>query len=287
MPDVGDGIVLQMVWRVSGTATDDAATTASVLKPDGTTASLTVTHAATGTYTAPLTFTSAGTWVVTWTAPTLVQVEELSFDATSNPRYFGLGELRALPDMSSVATYTDATLSTARDWIEALVERECGASFVAKPDTITLSGSGTEQIVLPAPWVREVTACSIDGTALDAGELALIVVQPGGMLYRRSAAGATTWQTWPDGLLNVTVTYTSGYSATPPADLKEQMMVAARIHILEARSSTGLPSRATSITNEYGNVSLSTPGEGRPTGVPSVDACILGWAQRVNVFGFA
>lgn len=194
--------------------------------------------------------------------------------------YFALNDLRAYPDLSSVDTYPDEVLGKARDWIESLVERVCHTSFVAKPRTELRSGNGGDCLALSSARVLSVTACSVDGTALDAGELALLVVEPGGLVYRRSSAGAVTWNTWPAGIRNIEVTYNAGYSASPPADLVEAMLTAARMHVLESRGASGVPSRATSITNEFGNVNYSTASETRPTGIPECDAVITDWRRK-------
>lgn len=287
MPDVGDTVTLSIEWRVGGVLTDDPTTAVALTKPDGTAATPLVTRASLGRYTAPLPLTQLGAYLGAWTATTLAQTEEFVVEATSDPRYFGLGELRAMPDMSNVTTYPDTALAASRDWIEAIVERACHTSFVGKPRTELRSGNGTEALFLSSANALSVTACSVDGTALTAPELLLLVVEPGGLVYRRTDTGAVSWAPWPAGARNISVTYLAGYSLTPPADLKEAMLTAARVHVLETRGASGVPTRATSITNEFGNVNFSTASLDRPTGIPDVDAVILGWRERTAVFGFA
>jgi hypothetical protein len=94
--------------------------------------------------------------------------------------------------------------------------------------------------------------------------------------------------TWASGYGNVSVTYQSGYSATPPADIKEAALAATRWHLLEGRASNVHSPRQTSITNELGGtVNFAVAGTDRPTGYPDVDAVIVGWRNELNVFGFA
>ena len=285
MPDVGDTVTLAIEWRVNGVLTNDATTAVSVLRPDGSTATPTVSNPSVGRYTAPLPLTLLGSYSGAWAATTLAQTEEFAISATSNPRYFGLGELRALPGMA-VATYSDEQLSAARDWIEAIVERACETSFVAKPVTELRSGSGREELFLSTPFPRAVTACAVDGTALTAPELALCVIDRGAV-SRRTATGSVSWVPWASGTRNISISYTAGYSDVPPDDLKEAMLAAARTHVLESRGSSGIPARALSMSTEQGNINYSVASKDRPTGLPDADAVILGWAETTAVFGFA
>lgn len=193
--------------------------------------------------------------------------------------YFTTAELRALPDIvGQIERFPDARLVEAHDWIAAIVERECDTSFIVS--TVTderVSGTGTDTLFLRRPYAREVTAISVDGVALDAPRIADLYVDHG-MVYLNNYS---TWATTTRG--NVTVTYTAGYSETPPADLKQAMLRAARNWLLTMDAWSGKDSRSTSISNQDGTFQLSVAGENRPTGIPDVDAVIMGWAQRVRV----
>ena len=46
---------------------------------------------------------------------------------------------------------------------------------------------------------------------------------------------------------------------------------------------SGVDERATSISNDYGNINLAIATADAPTGLPAADAVIMGWAQRVRV----
>lgn len=196
--------------------------------------------------------------------------------------YFTTDELRDLPDMGNEDRFPDSRLEAARDWITSLIERECGTSFVET--TVTderLTGSGTDGLRLLNPYVRTVTAVTVDGTSYTQDQIDALLVEDG-FLY---AADFTTWPATSRG--NVLVSYTAGYSTTPPADLKEAAMRGARNWLLTSDAWSGVDARATSLTNDFGNVQISTPGEGRPTGIPDVDATIMAWARRVRVPGVA
>lgn len=193
--------------------------------------------------------------------------------------YFTTAELRALPDLVGAETrFPDERLVEAHDWIVAIIERECGTSFIET--TVTderVTGSGVNGLALANPYVRTVTSVTVDDTAYTEPEVEAIVLEAG-FLYLDNYS---TWPTTTRG--NVTVSYTYGYSTTPPADLKQAALRAARNWLLTMDTWSGADTRATSISNEFGNMQLSVPGEGRPTGIPDVDAVIMGWARRVRV----
>ena len=195
--------------------------------------------------------------------------------------YFTAAELRAVyPDLDA-ATYPDARVTQVHDWITAIVERECATSFIAASVTEVVDGGGTDTLLLSAPYVQSITSVMVDGVALTADEVSALLLRHG-IVYRPLGA---TWPTTSRG--NVSITYTAGYSTTPPADLKEAMMQGARARLLTTADGATANDRRTSFSNGDGTFSLSTAGENRPTGFPEVDAVILGWKARVRVPGVA
>lgn len=191
--------------------------------------------------------------------------------------YFTTAELRALPDMADDIRFPDDRLDAAHDWVVSIIERECDTSFIPTEVTETLNGLGRDALFLSSPYVQSVESVSVDGTALTDPEVAALLIQSGALYYSTGAY----WSSATRG--NVTVTYTAGFSVTPPPDLKEAAMRAARNWILTSDAWTGKDSRATAINNEYGNIQLVTAGPDRPTGLPDVDATIMAWARRVRV----
>jgi hypothetical protein len=188
--------------------------------------------------------------------------------------YFTTTELRALPDLDR---FPDARLDEAHDWIVSIIERECDTAFI--PTTVTgerLTGSGLDGLRLRNAYVQSVTSVSVDGVAYTAPEVAALVVEDG-YLY----LSGTTWPTTARG--NVTVTYVHGYSTTVPADLKQAALRAARQWLLTMDAWSGKDTRTTTLSTQDGTFQLSVAGEGRPTGVPDVDATIMAWARRVRV----
>lgn len=192
----------------------------------------------------------------------------------ANEPYFTEVELRDLPDVSDATKYPTARVEAARAWIEAIIERECGTSFVVRDHTDVVDGGN--RTVSVRRYARAVTAVSVAGVALTAAELAALVITPTGQLYRTSG-----YALWPKGIQNVSVTYSAGYSTTPPADLKDAALWAARWKLLDRKS--GIPDRALSIANEFGNINLATAGRERPTGLPEIDATIVAWRRKTRI----
>lgn len=193
--------------------------------------------------------------------------------------YFTTAELRALPDVNVPADrFSAAQCEAAHDWIVGIVERECDTSFVVS--TVTnerLTGGWREYLRMGNAYVRDVTAVTVDGVVYDSGQLADLLVEDG---YLYAASGAF-WPATSRG--NIMVTYTHGYSTTPPADLKEAALRGARYWLLTGNAWSPSDSRSTGISNEFGNITLSVAGPDRPTGLPDVDATIMAWARKVRV----
>lgn len=197
--------------------------------------------------------------------------------------YFTTVEFRvAMADMNNEAKYPDGEVERARDFVEALIERFCGTSFIARTVTDTLDGDGSCGLVLTSPYVQTVTSVTVDG-----------VLQTGytnsaryGIL-ERATTGSYVSTYWPCGFRNVLVVYEAGYSTTPPLDLKDAAMQATRDRVMALAPNSAVSKRATSINTETGNVQFSLAGADRPTGLPEVDAVIIGWRDKVSGPGVA
>jgi len=205
--------------------------------------------------------------------------------------YFTEAELRDLPQMSDTAKYTTARVTSARLWIEGVIERKVGTSFEARSFTETVSGDEANtrgEVVLSRPYVLSVTAVTSNGAAFTAGQLAEIVINPAGILIRRTGGTYGDGDSWDAGVENIAITYTAGYSATPPADIKEAAMSAARDWLLRRYGQQGVSDRAVSMQTEMGSTVFATANDlYRPTGLPDVDAVIMGYANRLDNYGFA
>lgn len=192
--------------------------------------------------------------------------------------YFTTDELRVLPDLDDWDRFPDDRLDEAHDWIVGIIERECETSFIVS--TVTderLSGRNCDTLRLNNAYARSITSVTVDDVVYDGSSLSGLYLEDG-YLYQPSGS---VWPSTARG--NVLVTYTHGYSTTPPPDLKQAALRGARHWLLTMDAWSGADSRSTAITNEWGNVQLSVAGEGRPTGIPDVDSTIMAWARKVRV----
>lgn len=149
---------------------------------------------------------------------------------------------------------TDA-IETATELIESL----CGVSFTSTETTEALSGNATTVLTPSKARITEVSAASIDGTALTTGDIVLTSV---GLYY---ASG------WTRGVGNVAITYTHGYEETP-LPVKRAVIRLASHYLLPDPSNYF--ERASSLTTEDATYALETPGRGVATAIPEVNAVV-------------
>lgn len=202
----------------------------------------------------------------------------------ADPDYFTLAELRALPDMGDADRYTDALALLRAAEVTSIIEREVGTSFVARQVTDEPHDGGFYTIALDKGYalVGQPVTATEDGI-----DVTDDLVIRSGILRRFSPGNRTTPLPWNLGTANVLVSYSAGYSTTPPPDIKGAAMQATRYRLLEQDSQAGVEARRTGLTTEMGTVTFVVAGEKRPTGYPDVDAVILGWKARLDVLGFA
>ncbi len=228
--------------------------------------------------------------------------------------YFDLAELRALPNMSDPPPgntagfkYPDAQLLAARMWIEALIERVCDTSFVQRYARQVFDGNHTDPLgtlSLREPYARSVLSVRLNGVFMTPTELAGLAVFESGKLERYATGYAVqsgdyspfsdgmgygyNIGPWPRGRRNIEVRYAAGFSDLPPDDLRQAALQAARYRVLSVYGASGTPDRALSVSGEYGVFSLASANvKDRPTGLPEVDATILGWRDHVRIPGLA
>lgn len=196
--------------------------------------------------------------------------------------YFALADLRALPDMDDDTTYPDEACEDAHDYIVGVIEREVGTSFV--PRTITdepHDGNDRNGLVLDELFVRGVTSATVDGDAVTE-----VLEQRAGVLQRLSGSVPVPWLAGT----KVLVTYTAGYSSTPPPDVVQAALRGARAWLLENSDLAAITDRRSQVTNDLGGTTtfvMAGQDEDHPTGYPVVDSMIVGWRDRLDVGGFA
>jgi len=204
--------------------------------------------------------------------------------------YFTEEELRDLPQMDDTTRYTESRITAAREWIESIIERKVGASFEPRTFTETFDGDRANSmvgIILSQPYAREVTAFVSNGVTFSVDQLAALSIRDG-VLIQRAGGWFTATAPWQPGRRNLVATYSAYLMTTPPADIKEASLTAVRDWLLRRYAQQGVSDRAMSIQNEMGNTVFATANDlFRPTGIPDVDAVIMGWANRIDLGGFA
>lgn len=147
----------------------------------------------------------------------------------------------------------------------ARIDEETGTSWEYKPHTVTLDGNDRSAIFTGVIFVREITACTINGVAQTVtgwkGTDDGMVIRTDGSTFTSSTYGQ-----------NVVLTFTAGATATAPQDIKWACATLARWYAVQLSSKT--PSNAISIANEYGTVQLAQPGKYGPTSLPEVNAVL-------------
>lgn len=190
--------------------------------------------------------------------------------------YFTLAQLRDLPDVSDGAKYPDARVTSVGEYVEATIERVVGTSFVARTWTDEehyLGSRYADRLTLRHPHVRSVISLEVDGLADgDAVDYESSVV-------RKTAGGG-----WSGRL--VVITYTAGYSVTPPADIREAALWATRHRLMTTGRDSAWTGRQTQMNTEQGSVQFAPSGADRPFGLPDVDAVVNGW-RHVGIPGVA
>lgn len=164
-------------------------------------------------------------------------------DATPDPKYFTVAEARKVKPLDNATLYPDADIEAMRVAVEDALEQACGIAFVTRDGQWTADGNGQTDLLLPFPRPSVVTACTVNGVALDAGELSSLVLYRDGRVYR---AGR-----WPAGRGNVDITVQHGWLAVP-GRVKRAAILGTKRFLVDSPISD----RATSLTNDDGTVSF-------------------------------
>lgn len=260
---------------------DKGAVTVSVASDTGTVLQAGSATNTVGTYTFGLTTASTvalDMLKVTWTAATETLT---SYVDVVGGFYFDLAELRAMQDLTSAVTYPTDRLRGARQWIEDIIDITVGVSFVRRYAR-DISVQPFRPFNLRTPYAASLLSLTVGGTAYTAPQLAALSIDPANKIVRSPDGGP-----WTFGYGTIDVRYEAGLTTTCPADLHDAALQAARWRLISTDGASGIPNRATSLTNQFGNVQLSTAGNRRPTGIPDVDAVIMSYADNFRTPGIA
>lgn len=194
----------------------------------------------------------------------------------ADPEYFTLAELRALPQMSDTDLYSEARCLAAAAHVTSVIERVVGTSFVARTVTGEVHDGGCYEIFLTHAWALSVTSATENGvTVTDTLRLR-------DQRVLRYATGTYTPRSWRAGFDNVAITYQSGYSATPPADVKEAALQATKLRLIETNSNAAPMGRQSNLNTDAGSYTFPPASADRPFGQPEIDSVILGWRDQLK-----
>lgn len=209
-------------------------------------------------------------WTATWSidavavATTLIEVR--------GPYLFTVAEARASHStLDNTGKYPLDAIIDGRESVENELQWICGRSFTPRVRTVVVNGGGEQTLRLPDADLRSVTACTVDDTALSAGELADLVVYDSGRVER--AAG----DVWPWGQENVSITYEFGLDRAP-SDLKRAALL--RLREILNQENRAVPARATNASGGGLSISLARPEF--ETGNPLVDPVYNRWSLRTS-----
>lgn len=261
----GSPSLREVTFYQDGTPTNDAPVTVGVTRADGT-----VVIAA-GTATA-----NPGTGRYTYTLPAQASVDRLTETWTGANSvhtvtveivggfYVTEAQIRA---MANTATFSDAQIIAARTWFEDTFEDYTGVAWVPRYGQATIDGSGSSSLILPhmlTRTVRSVTTYTAPttSTAYTVDELAGVAYEGSGVLRR--------WSGYFTKGYRYVVAYEHG-ADSPPSDVVEAAKVAILDHLL-VHLEGGRANRVFGVQTQDGIVRTSQPGDGRPFGIPEVDA---------------
>jgi hypothetical protein len=221
-----------------------------------------------------LTVTWSGTWgdvaqsLTTGAGQTDAQPAEVQ---VTGGHMFTVAQLRAFGDgaLASSTTYPDATLIDTRSRVTMLFEDFCNVAFVNRYGRVSLDGVLSRTVWLPNMKVNKIRTVTINGIALDAGQLAQITVYPYGKLDRLAL--------WPPYVTkqNIVIGYEHGYTYTPQ-DVARAAMMLARYETI----TTELSDRMISFSNDLGIIRQALPDRDHPTGIPSVDSVLCRYREH-------
>lgn len=202
---------------------------------------------------------------------------------------FEIADLRAMDRAFTDTTkYSNEALRQVRVWVEDVIEgpRAAQVAFVPRHTRIAMNGNSPDlnrgfqplvygndyrDLIVPDFQLRELYSCSINGTALTAGELAEITINDN-VLWR---SAGVQWPAWPWGRSNIGLHYEHGFSR-PPGAITRAALILAREYLIKS----DLPSRATatSIGDQMFRVTIA--GRDGVTGIPDVDAAIEQFGRK-------
>lgn len=193
---------------------------------------------------------------------------------------------RGVAPLDDAGLYPDDAITAKEAEIRELFEQACRVAFLQTETTETLDGADSPVLhvcrrnplkeVPPRPLT--VSAASIEGVELTAGELAALRAHPSGRIVRTDGG---TWRA-PSGVddLAVSLTYTHGWASVP-----EQIHTAALLLCVRRLAGSDVPEEAVSFSDGGASYQFPRPGQAPHwTGYDAVDAVLLAFREARVVF---
>lgn len=218
-----------------------------------------------GVYSLPVDLSTLDEYTATW-------VGAFSGDAerTISTRFDVVGsvpltvaEVRALDEgFADTVKYPADAVQAEIDAAWDQLDRVLQVAIVPRGRRVTLSGSGTTDLLLSDFRPIEVVSATVDGSAVSGA-----LLDPAGIVYLESG--------WARGRGNVSLHYTHGWESTP-----EPVLRALKVLTADRIVPSAMPARATSLNTDVGAFRITTAGRDGYTGIPDVDSVI-------DQFGYA
>lgn len=183
-------------------------------------------------------------------------------------------EVRALKPLDDASKFSGAMIAEAIEWATVRIDEETGTSWELKTHTVSVNGNGLDRIWTGIPFLRSVTAVSVDGVAETIDDTWKVSVD--GYVIRPSGV-------YTSGDLNVSVTVTAGATTVAPEDIQWAARTLARWYLL--RLVSVVPDNSIQVVTEGGTVMLAQPGKYGPTSIPEVNTVLARRNHRAPSFG--
>ena len=199
------------VYDVDGALADSTAVSATLTKPDGTTADQDIVRESLGVYYFDYTIEMPGRHTVYWlTAGFNTGATTDAFDAQSAVPVATVAELKR---HLNIDEYQDDTeLLMFLDYATAMIEARVGR-LTTRTVTTTVSGDGSSELALDEWPIASVTSVTENGATLPATAYG-IHQRYSNTLVRRF--GTYYQGNWWQGFSNIVVTYVAGWTDVPP-----------------------------------------------------------------------
>lgn len=259
--DMGDVVALGVsIYDANGALANATAVVATVILPDGTTATPSVSNTTLGLYDINFTPTQVGRHVVRWIATganASAYTDEFTVRDINDMGVVSLDEVKQ--HLNITTTDQDEELRRFMDAAGDLADNYCGQVLGRKTFTDELYDGNTDHLRLRNP--RAITILSVyeNGYLLNPGQYAL---DPTGQRLYRVGSG-TLYATnscgfWTGGMQNISVSYVAGWF-NPPAAVKQGVLEIIRHLWQTQRGAMNVMTRNQSGDDFYSSSTYSLP----------------------------